>query len=267
MLPTMLTTASLVLGCLAVGGLFDRAEEWGMTASIYILGAAVLDALDGFVARLTNSVSFFGMEYDSLADLVSFGVAPAWLAYVYAMKPLGFLGLAAATWYVTAAAWRLARFNMTAAEQPKGFRGLPSPMAAGTVASFVILAETIIRRPLDMGLSEVGGEGLPSFVALGMAFLGWLMISDTPYLSLKGLNMARPRPVRMALTVVVFLFAIWAMPQLLFGIAMLYIGLGLALRVLTRVRWAEVAAPALVAWAEQMTTPKTGAVKPERAHK
>jgi CDP-diacylglycerol--serine O-phosphatidyltransferase len=163
-------------------------------------------------------------------------------------------------WYITCTAWRLARFNTAAAAVPtSGFRGLPSPAAAGTVASFVILVETVARFPV--AASPVpphawAGPWLAAWMSAGLAFLGWLMISNTPYVGLKGLDLKRPKPLQLALTLVTFGFVLWSLPQLLFGLCLVYIFLGLALRFLTQVRWAEVVAPELVAWAEQRMAPR-----------
>ncbi len=258
MLPTLFTTGNLALGCFAVGALFDRAEQGALAAAVLIIAAALVDAFDGMVARLTGTDSRFGMEFDSLADVISFGMAPAWLAYVYCLKSTGPVGLVACVWYVTCTAWRLARFNVQSAGAASGFRGLPSPIAGGTVASFVILVETVTRFPGMMPPLPPAAWpalGAAPWVSAMMAVLGWLMISNTPYLALKGLRLSRPKPLIVPLTVVVFGFVVWSVPQLLFALCLLYIFLGLILRFLTQVRWAEVVAPQLVAWAESRIRP------------
>jgi CDP-diacylglycerol--serine O-phosphatidyltransferase len=138
LLPSAFTVANLFCGygCIvnATQGDFD-------TAAVLIGIAMVLDTLDGFVARLTKSTSAFGVQLDSLADVVSFGLAPAMLAFLWGLQPLNRLGWAAGFIYVTAAAVRLARFNIqtTAAADKRYFVGMPSPAAASVIASTIYL--------------------------------------------------------------------------------------------------------------------------------
>jgi CDP-diacylglycerol--serine O-phosphatidyltransferase len=259
-LPTLFTTANLVLGCLCVAFLFDRGEDAALVCTVLIFAAAVTDALDGLVARATGGCSRFGMEFDSMADLVSFGVAPAWLAYVYCLKSLWPVGVAACIWYVTCAAFRLARFNAQVENRIKGFSGLPSPAAAATVASFVILMETLPRLSVArlMPSQDYMLYSLAPWVSGMMALLGWLMISRTPYLSLKGFDLTRPRPIRLVVAAVVLGFVIFSLPWLLFAIFLLYVFAGLIAGLLIRVRWLEVVVPAWVEWAERVTRGEAG---------
>ncbi len=270
MLPTLMTTGNLAMGCLGVALLLNRGQDAALTCAVLIIIAGLLDGFDGVVARLTRSSSRFGMEFDSLADMVSFGMAPAMLAYAYSLKAMGTIGLVACVWYVTCAAWRLARFNATEEEDTvPGFRGLPSPAAAGTVASFVILVETTARLKFQLvaGLSpEWAHASAAPWVSGGVAVLGWLMISNTPYLSMKGINFARPR-LGLAFAVIVFAYVLISLPQLLFPLSLAYIFLGLATRFLTRVRWAELLAPTLVEWAGKLVAPKSGQSANSREHK
>jgi CDP-diacylglycerol--serine O-phosphatidyltransferase len=255
LLPMMFTTASLVLTSIGMSLLFDRGEAAALTCAVLIFAAALADFLDGRIARATGTSSAFGAQYDSMADIISFAVAPAWMMYVYCLRTFWIWGVAAAVWYITCVAFRLARFNANAENSRGGFNGLPCPPAAGTLASFVILMETLPRMGIgllatpsvDLSLQQA----IAPWVAFGMAGLGWLMISSTPYRSFKGLNLARPRPVGVAMAVVVFGFVIWALPQLLFALALLYILTGLVMRFLTRVRWVELIAPRWVDWAER----------------
>ena len=138
LLPSMFTVANLFCGygCVvyATKGDFD-------TAAVLIGIAMILDTLDGFVARLTNTSSAFGVQLDSLADVVSFGVAPAILAFTWGLWPLNRLGWAAGFIYLAAAAMRLARFNIqtTAPMDKRYFVGMPSPAAAGVIAATIYL--------------------------------------------------------------------------------------------------------------------------------
>ncbi|MBP9915816.1 MAG: CDP-diacylglycerol--serine O-phosphatidyltransferase, partial [Thiobacillaceae bacterium] len=135
LLPNLFTTGALFAGFFAiVQGMNGRFEM----AAVAIFIAMILDGLDGRVARMTNTQSAFGAEYDSLSDMVSFGVAPALVMYSFALKDMGKLGWIAAFVYCAGAALRLARFNtMLAVQDKRWFVGLPSPAAATLVAGFV----------------------------------------------------------------------------------------------------------------------------------
>ena len=138
LVPNIVTTANMFCGfysvVLSIQGEFVQAA-WT------IMAAAVFDALDGRIARLAKATSQFGVEYDSLSDLISFGMAPAILTYRWALEPYGRMGWLAAFLYLACAGLRLARFNVSTASVPKGFfQGLPSPAAAGVMANLVIFA-------------------------------------------------------------------------------------------------------------------------------
>ena len=174
LLPNLFTTANLFAGFFsiisAVNGKFE-------IAAITVFVAMVLDSLDGRVARLTNTQSAFGAEYDSLSDMVAFGVAPALLAYEWALSGLGNVGLTVAFIYVACAALRLARFNTQIGKVDKRyFIGLASPAAAGVVAGTVWAVWAFGEK------SGVSGDDLPIFVvmlyALLVAAAGLLMVSN-----------------------------------------------------------------------------------------
>jgi CDP-diacylglycerol--serine O-phosphatidyltransferase len=195
LLPNLFTTAALFAGFYAiVSGMHGKFE----TAAIAIFVAMILDGLDGRVARLTNTQSKFGAEYDSLSDMVSFGVAPALVMFSWALNDLGKLGWAVAFIYVACAALRLARFNTQIDTADKNyFSGLASPAAAAVVAGLVwVCAEE----------GWVGGE-LPFFMPiLGgclTAAAGFLMISSIKYHSFKGLDLRGRVPFVVMLVVVV----------------------------------------------------------------
>ncbi len=140
LLPNLFTTAALFAGfysiVMAMGGRYEH-------AAVAIFVAMVMDGLDGRVARLTHTQSAFGAEYDSLSDMVSFGVAPALVAYVWALKGMGKLGWIAAFIYCVGAALRLARFNTQLDVMDKRwFQGLPSPAAAALIAGMVWVADS-----------------------------------------------------------------------------------------------------------------------------
>lgn len=184
LLPNLFTTAALFGGfygiVAAVNGQFERAA-----LSLFLAG--VFDGLDGRVARWTKTESAFGKEYDSLSDMVSFGVAPALICYQWGIAGLADYGSAwarfgwlAAFFYAVAAALRLARFNTrTSVVDKRYFEGLPSPAAAALVASFIWTADTY----------DLGGQAGLAGLALGFgvtALAGSLMVSQFAYPSFKG---------------------------------------------------------------------------------
>ncbi len=202
LLPNLFTTANLFAGFFsiitAINGNFYVAA-----ATVFV--AMVLDSLDGRVARLTNTQSAFGAEYDSLSDMVAFGLAPAVLAYEWALSGLGNVGLTVAFIYVACAALRLARFNTQIGKLDKRwFIGLASPAAAGVVAGWVwavwALDETGIRG-VDLPLVLV------MLFALMVAAAGLLMVSNIKYYSFKDLDLKGRVPF-VAILVVVLVFAV-----------------------------------------------------------
>ncbi len=184
LLPNLFTTVGLFLGFYAVIAT-SRDDFW--TAAICIVAAHLCDGLDGRVARLTNTTSAFGVEYDSLADLVSFGVAPAFLAYRWALIPWGNWGWLAASMFVACGALRLARFNVQhATAEPSRFSGLPIPAAADMVAATVLL------------FFHFGGQGAATkrVVLLAMVYgLAVLMVSQIPFQSFKRLDIRARQPL------------------------------------------------------------------------
>src|SRR5262245_33583383 len=110
-IPTLFTATSLIVSSTGMAALFDGGEVAALMCAVMLLISAVMDGFDGAVARATNSCSAFGMQFDSMADVVSFGVAPAWLMYVYCLKTFWIAGLAAAVFYLTCVAFRLARYT------------------------------------------------------------------------------------------------------------------------------------------------------------
>jgi CDP-diacylglycerol--serine O-phosphatidyltransferase len=191
LLPSLFTMGNMFCGyaCIvyAMRGDFD-------TAAPFIGIAVVLDMLDGRIARLTGTASDFGVELDSLADVISFGVAPAILAFAWGLQPLGRLGYAAGFLYVSAAALRLARFNIQSATvtDRRYFVGLPSPPAAGIAASTVYL--------YPQGLHDYRAA-LPALALVLVPAL--LMVSTIRFRSFKTINLKMRRPYT-----VLFLIAI-----------------------------------------------------------
>lgn len=180
LLPHLLTTANLAAGFYAIvkagQGEFDR-------AAIALFFAAVFDGLDGRAARMARTTSRFGLEYDSIADTVSFGVAPAVLAFnAGSYFELGWTGWVMAFTYTACAALRLARFNVSPGRYEGRFEGLPSPAAAGVVLSWVLFAGWLAENGQVL-------DAPATLAALGLAGLGVLMVSPIPYRNFKQLRL------------------------------------------------------------------------------
>ena len=220
LLPNLFTTGCLFSGFYAIINAMSGNFE---NAAVAIFIAMVLDGLDGRVARLTNTTSEFGVQYDSLADMVSFGLAPALIIYELALHDMGKLGWLAAFVYTAGAALRLARFNTQAGTADKRFfQGLPSPAAAAVVAGLVWLS-------VDYQLS---GEDIKWFALVITLAAGLVMVSNFRYYSFKEIDFKGKVPfVAMMMMVLVFVFISLDPPQILFGIFLLYMCSGLVLTI------------------------------------
>ena len=224
LLPNLFTTGALFAGFYAIVAAMNSQFE---NAAIGIVVAGVLDGMDGGVARLTNTQSKFGAEYDSLSDCVAFGVAPGLVAYAWGLTTLGKFGWVAAFIYVACAALRLARFNVQAETSDKRFFiGLPSPSGAGMVATMVWLGAS---RGID-------GNEISWLVAFVTAAAGLLMVSSVRYQSFKEFHIGRV-PVRALLGVIIaFAIVVLDPPLVLAAVAVIYIGSGVVLDLLRRLR-------------------------------
>ena len=201
-LPNLITTAGLFCGFYSI--IASLRGEF-LIAAIAIMAANVFDALDGRVARVTNTTSRFGIEYDSLCDLVAFGVAPGILVYTWALAPWDTFGWLAASLYVTCGALRLARFNVQFDNvEKRHFKGLPIPAAAEVVASTVMLYYFF------------GGEGATfrHWIVLVMVYaLAGLMVSNVRYFSFKEIHIHRRQPFWVLIAGIVVLKLVIAEPQ------------------------------------------------------
>jgi CDP-diacylglycerol--serine O-phosphatidyltransferase len=210
LLPNILTTGALFGGFYAVLSGFSGNFEF---AAMAIFAAMIFDGLDGRVARMTNTQSDFGVQYDSLSDMVSFGVAPAVVAYGWGVSDLGKLGLAAVFVYASCGALRLARFNVQAElADNKTFTGLPSPAAAALVAGF-------IWSTYDIEASF----GLSLFGAILTAVAGLLMVSNFKYPSFKEVDLRGKVPFIVILSIVMgFVVITIDPPRILFAMAVTF---------------------------------------------
>ncbi len=233
LLPNLFTTATLFAGFFAIVSGIDGQFQ---SAAIAIYVAMVMDTLDGRVARLTHTQTDFGKEYDSLADMVSFGLAPALLVYVWAFADLGAfgwywfeLGWLVAFVYAAGAALRLARFNTQAGspEDKRFFRGLPSPSAAALVAGTVWVCA-------DMGIE---GASVAVPVLLITLICGALMVSNISYYSFKDLKLTERVPFAYILGLVL-VFALIAVdpPRMLYILFLAYVSSGPLLALYRRYR-------------------------------
>lgn len=211
LLPNLFTTAALFAGFYAVVQAMNGRFEHSAVA-IFI--AMVLDGLDGRVARVTHTQSAFGAEYDSLSDMVAFGVAPALVIYVWALQGMNRLGWIAAFIYCAGAALRLARFNTQIEVADKRyFQGLPSPSAAALLAGLVWVA-------LENGYSGVEIKWLAWVLTV---FAGLSMVSNIKFHSFKQINLRKSVPfVFVLFTVLFFALVSYSPPEVLFGIFLVY---------------------------------------------
>ena len=215
MLPNAVTLAALFSGfyaiVMAINGRFE-------VACIAVFVAAVLDSLDGRVARMTNSQSAFGEQMDSLSDMVSFGAAPALIVYIWALKDLGKAGFIPAFVYISGAALRLARFNVNIGVVDKRFfQGLPSPAAAALVIGLIWVVD-------DAGFKEVSKIAPLAWAAFALTlYAGLSMVTNAPFYSFKVIGTRRTVPfvviVAIALTIALVMLD---PPKVLFTIFCVY---------------------------------------------
>src|SRR5712692_7009426 len=209
-LPNLFTSAGLFSGFYSIICTLDG-EYW--KAAVMILVAQLCDALDGRIARLTRSTSSFGVQYDSLADLVAFGVAPGILVYQWALRPWGRWGWLAASLYVTCGALRLARFNVQiASAEKRHFIGLPIPAAADVIAATVLLYYFF------------GGEGATNkhiLMLLVIYGVAGLMVSEIRYFSFKEIRFHHRHPFPVLLGLILLIMLTIGAPEV-----MLFLGIG-----------------------------------------
>jgi CDP-diacylglycerol--serine O-phosphatidyltransferase len=211
-LPNLFTSCSLFCGCYAIiaatQGRYDA-------AAVAILISSLLDGLDGKIARFTNTTSQFGIEYDSLSDLVAFGVAPGLLVFEWSLKPFGRFGWLAVFLFVTCGALRLARFNIQKGNRESHhFKGLPIP-GAGVFIATAILFMNSLGDP---------SEHQPILFISAVYVLSFLMVSTIEYLSFKGMDLFRRKPFNMLVaTILVFVVVAYKPALMLFLLSSLYV--------------------------------------------
>jgi CDP-diacylglycerol--serine O-phosphatidyltransferase len=209
LLPSMFTLANMFCGYACV--MYAMRGEYE-TAAPFIGLAIILDMLDGRIARLTGTATAFGLEFDSLADVISFGIAPAILTFQWALDPLGRLGWAAGFIYLTAGATRLARFNIQHSADKRYFVGLPIPAAAAVPAATIYAFPDTPSYP----------GAVPVLVLI--VVLSFLMVSTIRYHSFKNLDLQARRPHQILILIALGLAAIMTNARpVLVGLAYLYL--------------------------------------------
>lgn len=225
LLPNLLTTANLSCGFFAI---IHALKGKFILAVWFILVATLLDFLDGRVARMTGTESRFGREYDSLADLCTFAIAPAFIIYTWGLIHLSKFGTAACFLYFLCGALRLARFNVQATNIEKtDFQGLPTPAAGGTLVAFVLFFEVLFGRPVLLNTSVL--QPFLYFLAGFTIVLGLLMVSNVRYRSLK--RVKRKTGFVSLIIIVLAIFVVASQPEF----AIFFFGMGYILHGL--VRW------------------------------
>jgi len=211
-LPNLFTTGSLFCGFFA---LLRTLQEDFFSAAIFILISGLLDGMDGRIARYTNTTSRFGVEYDSLADVIAFCVAPGILVFSWALEPFGRLGWLAAFLFVVCGALRLARFNVQInTVESRYFSGLPTPAAALLVATAIM----VYYKWGDTGVSKHGIILITTYV------LAFLMVSTVKYYGFKDIELFRRKPFRWLVIAILLIIVIAYEPEYtLFGLSFLYV--------------------------------------------
>jgi len=216
-IPSMFTCGNMSFGVLSViasiGGHF-------IPAAWFLIGALFCDILDGRIARMTKTTSMFGMELDSLSDLVSFGIAPAMMMYMLVLNTMGKIGIAIAVLYVLCCALRLARFNVLAhsGEVHKHFVGLPTPASAGVIISFVLSYQLLAPEGFNLNSKTIPKlmEFMPAFfkaMPIVIVVLSFLMVSNIPYLSFKKLKLSKIHTIELLAILIVLIILIVIFPQ------------------------------------------------------
>lgn len=200
-LPSLFTTGNVFCGFYAF---IAVTNEKFYEAAVAIVLAIIFDMLDGRVARMTKTTSAFGFEYDSLADVISFGMAPAFLAYAWVLKPFGRLGWMAAFLFLLCGALRLARFNSAKPETVSDqFLGLPIPGAAAVVASIIIAFEDIFLTRLN-----------PMIMVAVVYLLAFLMVSNVPYPAFKKFKFEKRVTFTRFLFIILFIYVLATIPKI-----------------------------------------------------
>jgi len=227
-LPNLITLSSMFAGFYSVVSSLNSDYEHAAWA---ILVASIFDLLDGWVARVTHTATRFGIEMDSLADVISFGVAPGILAYTWTLSSFGRIGWLGSFFLVACAALRLARFNIQmGSTEKKHFTGLPTPASALVIATTVLAYPEIIEILEKLRLDRLADAAGKDYWVLALTFiLAGLMVSNITYHSLKEANLKERRPFGILVVIVAFLAVVAYHPAIvLFVVSISYVIIGMA---------------------------------------
>ena len=226
-LPNLITLSSMFAGFYSIVASLNSDYE---RAAWAIMIASVFDVLDGWVARITHTATRFGIEIDSLADVISFGVAPGVLVYTWTLSSFGKIGWLGSFFLVACAALRLARFNVQmGSTEKKHFTGLPTPASALVIATTVLAYEEIIHILEHLKLVQLADVFGKDYWILALTFiLAGLMVSNITYHSLKEANLKERRPFGILVVIAAFLAVVAYHPELvLFLVSISYVAVGM----------------------------------------
>jgi CDP-diacylglycerol--serine O-phosphatidyltransferase len=216
-IPSLFTCGNMTFGILSI---LSSIEGHFIPAAWFLVGALACDILDGRIARMTKTTSEFGMQLDTLSDLISFGVSPAVLMYMMVLNTMGNIGIAIAVLFVLCSALRLARFNVLAqrGEVYKHFVGLPTPASAGVIVSFVLSYQLLMPEGYALNFKTIPAlmELMPKFfqmMPIVIVVLSFLMVSNIPYMSFKKLKLSKVRTIELLALVIVLIILIIVYPQ------------------------------------------------------
>ncbi|MDR2729464.1 MAG: CDP-diacylglycerol--serine O-phosphatidyltransferase [Treponema sp.] len=221
-IPSLFTCGNMSFGVLSV---FSSVSGHFIPAAWCLICALACDILDGRIARMTRTTSEFGMQLDSLSDLVSFGIAPAIMMYMLVLNRMGKIGVSIAILFVLCSALRLARFNVLAqsGEVHKHFTGLPTPASAGVIISFVMSYQLLGPEEYSLNFKTIPVlmTLMPTFfrvMPVVMIALSFLMVSNVPYLSFKRVRLSKVRTIELLALLIVIIILVVVYPQNIFFI-------------------------------------------------
>jgi CDP-diacylglycerol--serine O-phosphatidyltransferase len=222
-IPSLFTCGNMTFGILSM---ITSIKGNFIPAAWLLVFAMACDILDGRIARMTKTTSEFGIQMDSLSDMISFGTAPALLMYMLILNRLGRLGVAITILYVLCSGLRLAKFNVTATKPHPAsntFSGLPTPAAAGIIISFVLSYELLGPAGTKLSFKTLPFliDTMPFFfkaMPVVMVLLSFLMVSNIPYTSFKKMNLSKPRAIRLLILIIVIVLLLVVYPQNIFFI-------------------------------------------------
>jgi CDP-diacylglycerol--serine O-phosphatidyltransferase len=214
-LPSIFTLLNMAFGFFSI---LSTSDKEYLTACYFIIASYLMDALDGRVARLVHGESKFGIEFDSFSDWLSFGIAPAYLMYNFALKEYGFWAYPVSFLYVLCGALRLARFNiksLSGESSKKFFQGLPIPGAAGIIVSFVMSYIMLESEEVSKNILIISSKmpfiyGIFPFIMIAISLL---MVSSVPYAAFKGSNIPKLKSISGLVIVISIISLVIAYPQ------------------------------------------------------